>query len=59
MTADDARRVETRAALVGLPLAPEQQALVAEHLATVLRAAALVMEFPPPEEVEPAPVFRP
>ena len=56
MTAAD---VERMAALLGLPLEPESAAAVAEQLAGLLIVAHLVAEFPLPDDVEPAPIFRP
>ena len=50
---------ERVAAAVGLPLDPARKAAVAQHLALLLAAASLVLEFPLPEEVEAAPVFEP
>ena len=50
---------ERMAAAVGLPLDPARRAAVAQHLALLLAAAALVLEFPLPEEIEAAPVFEP
>ena len=50
---------ERMAAAVGLPLDPARKAAVAQHLALLLAAASLVLEFPLPEEVEAAPVFEP
>jgi hypothetical protein len=47
------------AAAIGLPLEPARQAAVVQHLAVMLAAAALVLEFPLPDEVEAAPVFEP
>jgi Protein of unknown function (DUF4089) len=44
---------------VGLRLDPADRLDVAVALAVLLRAARLVMEFPLPEDVHPAPVFRP
>jgi len=51
--------VERLAALVGLPIDPDDRAAVAAALAGLLDAATLVMEFPLPEDIHPAPVFRP
>ncbi|PYN90584.1 MAG: DUF4089 domain-containing protein [Candidatus Rokuibacteriota bacterium] len=51
--------VEQCAALVGLPIEPESRAAVAEILTGLLTAARLLMEFPLPGDVEPAPIFRP
>jgi hypothetical protein len=50
---------ERMAAAVGLPLDPARKAAVAQHLAILLAAASLVLEFPLPDEVEAAPVFEP
>ena len=43
----------------GLPLEPGSAAAVAEQLAGLLASARLFAEFPLPDDVEPAPVFRP
>ena len=51
--------VERLATLIDLPIDPADRAGVATALAVVLGAAQLVMEFPLPEEIHPAPVFRP
>ena len=51
--------VERLAALLGLPLEPERRAAVAEHLDGLLTVAHLLAEFPLPDDVEPAPIFRP
>jgi hypothetical protein len=51
--------VERLAAALGLPLEPGSAAAVAEHLAGLLAYAGLFAEFPLPDDVEPAPVFRP
>jgi Asp-tRNA(Asn)/Glu-tRNA(Gln) amidotransferase C subunit len=45
--------------LVGLRIDPAERAAVATALAAMLAAADLVMEFPLPEDVHPAPAFRP
>ncbi len=44
---------------VGLPIAPEHRPGVIQFTGMLLAHAALVMEFPLPDDVEPAPVFRP
>ena len=51
--------VAAAAPLLGLTIAPEWQAAVAQNLKTVAAAAALVLDFPLDEALEPAPVFRP
>ena len=45
--------------LVGLRIDQAERAAVATALAAMLAAADLVMEFSLPEDVHPAPVFRP
>jgi 1-carboxybiuret hydrolase subunit AtzG-like protein len=50
---------ERAAAAIGLPLDPARKAAVAQQLGVMLTAAALVLEFPLPDEVEAAPVFEP
>lgn len=54
-----ARYAEQVAAAIGLPLTPAQMPAVAQQLAGLLNAAALVMDFPLPDDVEPAPTFEP
>ncbi len=51
--------VERLSALLGLPIEPESRAAVADNLAGLLTAARLLAEFPLPDDVEPAPIFRP
>lgn len=51
--------VERLAALLGLPLEPESVIVVAEQLAGYLAVARLLEEFPLPDDVQPAPIFRP
>jgi hypothetical protein len=51
--------VEQMAAIVGLPLQPEHQPGVIENFTRIQAIAQLVMEFPLPEEIEPAPTFNP
>ena len=51
--------VDETARQVGLPLAPEHRPGVIRFTGILLAQAALVTEFPLPEDVEPAPVFRP
>ena len=51
--------LEATAAALALPLDPALKVGVAGHLARLLAVGALVAEFPLPDEVEPAPVFRP
>jgi len=51
--------VDETARRVGLPIAPEHRPGVIQFTAGLLAMAALVMEFPIPDDVEAGPVFRP
>ena len=51
--------VTAMAATLGLPIAPESRPLVIANLRGLLAAAALVLEFPLPEDVQAPSVFRP
>lgn len=51
--------VERLAALVGLPISPTDLAGVTVALGVLLGVAQLVTDFPLPDDVEAAPVFRP
>lgn len=51
--------VDQAAPLLGLTLTAEQREHVVEYLAMTLQVARLVMEFPLPDDVDAAPVFRP
>jgi hypothetical protein len=51
--------VDETAKRVGLPIAPEHRPGVIQFTSVLLAQGALVMEFPLPDDVEPAPVFRP
>jgi len=51
--------VERLAGLVGLTISPGELPAVATALGVLLAAAQLVSEFPLPDDVEAAPVFRP
>jgi 1-carboxybiuret hydrolase subunit AtzG-like len=50
--------VEAGAKALGLPLDPAWQANVKFNLQLILRHAALVEEFPLPDDAEPAPVYH-
>jgi len=50
--------VERLGSDVGLTIAPESRAAVAQHLTALLAAARLIDEFPIPD-AEPAPHFEP
>ncbi len=50
--------VDAAAALIGLPIAREHRAGVVVNLERLAAMARLVMDFPLPDEVDPAPVFR-
>ncbi len=51
--------VEQTAQLLDLPVAPEYRESVVENFAKISAIANLVMDFPLPENIEPAPVFEP
>ena len=51
--------VDAAAALIGLPIDPAHRPGVVVNLERIAQMAALVVEFPLPEDAEPAPVFRP
>ena len=44
--------------LLGIPMAPEWREEVAANVKTTAVAARFVIDFPLPDDVEPAPVFR-
>jgi hypothetical protein len=51
--------VEQTAQLLDLPVAPEYRESVVENFAKIAAIANLVIDFPLPENIEPAPVFEP
>lgn len=51
--------VDRAAAIVRLPISPEHRPEVIEQFGRLMAVAALFMEFPLPEGIEPGPVFRP
>jgi hypothetical protein len=51
--------VDHLAAVVGLPIDPAYRAAVAENFERLMAMAALVMEYPLPDDAAPAPVYRP
>jgi hypothetical protein len=50
--------VETAAQVLGLMIEPAWKPAIVANVATTLRLAALFMDFPLPDEAEPAPVFK-
>jgi hypothetical protein len=50
--------VNAVAQALGIPLEPQWRAEVKTQLQVILRHGALVAEFPLPDELEPAPVFK-
>jgi hypothetical protein len=56
---DAAVYVDAAAALIGLPLDSTHRPGVVINMQRIAEMAALVMAFPLPDDVEPAPVFRP
>ncbi|MEW6492055.1 MAG: DUF4089 domain-containing protein [Cyanobacteriota bacterium] len=51
--------VEQTAQLIDFTLAPEYRDGVVENFARIAAIANLVIDFPLPEDIEPAPVFEP
>ena len=51
--------VDAAAKLVGLPLDPAHRPGVVLNIERIAQMAALFMEFPLPDETEPAPIYRP
>jgi hypothetical protein len=51
--------VDQAAPLMGLTLTAEQRDAVIRNLAVTMQVAALVMDFPLPDDVDAAPVFHP
>jgi hypothetical protein len=51
--------VDAAAQLVRLPLDPAHRPGVVLNLERIAQMAALFMEFPLPDETEPAPIFEP
>ena len=56
---DAAAYVDAAADLIGLPLDPAHRPGVILNMQRIAEMAALVMAFPLPDDVEPAPVFLP
>jgi hypothetical protein len=50
--------IEAAARMLSLPIEPEWKATIRANLEMTLKHAALVDEFPLPDEAEPAPVFK-
>jgi hypothetical protein len=50
--------LDATAALLGIPVAPAWRDAVRLHLGITRDMARRVMEFPLPDEADPAPVFR-
>lgn len=50
--------IEAAARALSLPIEPEWKAVVRANLQATLKHAALVDEFPLPDEAEPAAVFK-
>lgn len=58
-TFDPDEYVDQMALLLDLPLNPEHRPGVVENFARIMAIAKIVREFPLPNEIEAAPVFRP
>jgi Protein of unknown function (DUF4089) len=50
--------VDAAAGALRLPLEPQWRPAVVANLEVILRLAAVVTEFPLPDDAEPAPIFR-
>jgi hypothetical protein len=50
--------IEAAVQALDLPFEPAWQAAIKANLAVTLRQAALVADFPLPDDAEPAPVFQ-
>ena len=50
--------IEAAAQALDLPLEPAWQPAIKANLAVTLRQAALVTDFPLPDDAEPAPIFH-
>ena len=50
--------VDATMPILGIPMAPEWRDAVAANVKATAAAAALVLEYPLDDAVEPAPVFR-
>lgn len=51
--------VEVMSEIVGLPISPEYRESVVANMERIQTVAQAVLEFPLPDEIEPAPVFEP
>ena len=51
--------IDRLAAMLGLTIDPSSRTAVREHMAAMLAAAQLVTDFPLPDDLEAAPIFRP
>ena len=49
--------IDAGTALLGIPVRPEWRDGIRQHLGVSFDLARLVLEFPLPDEAEPAPVF--
>ena len=56
---DASAYVDQASRLCGLTIAPEHYPGVVENMESLAQVAQLVMSFPLPETIEPAPVFNP
>ncbi len=59
MKVDEAAQVEAAMALFAIAMEESWRPAVLANFVTLAAAARLVMEFPLPDEAEPAPVFHP
>jgi hypothetical protein len=50
--------IDVASRAIGVPVEPDWKPAIKDHLAVVLRLAAIVEQFKLPDEAEPAPVFE-
>lgn len=56
---DPAAHVAHMEAVMGLTIEDDWRPVVIMHMAAIAKGAGLVMSFELPEDIEPAPVYRP
>lgn len=49
--------IDAGTALLGIPVRPEWRDAIRQHLGVSFELARLVLDFPLPDEADPAPVF--
>jgi 1-carboxybiuret hydrolase subunit AtzG-like len=49
--------IDAGTALLGIPVRPEWRDTIRQHLAVTLELAGALLDFPLPDDADPAPVF--